>query len=236
MRARKWWLRTSSGTIGASNAWQRFVRKCALHAPSKVSIAQMRARLRIVILQNAEGKDCGITLTLKTVFAHKGKIYCKSHVPRPKKTDVADDVLTRGAKKAQDLKTHSREERFLNPTGYKDKHTAVVDDVATVGAKKAQELKRHSREERSQNPAGYEGRESQTGGQATTASEPSNPVPPSEVEAPTEEEPEAAAPETATPESAAGEEGNGQEETGQEEAEEVVAAPGLLNASDDEES
>jgi len=61
----------------------------------------------------------------------------------------------RESRKAQELKAASREERFLNPTGYKDKHTAVADTVDMRESRKAQELKAASREERFLNPTGY---------------------------------------------------------------------------------
>ena len=38
--------------------------------------------------------------------------------------------MTVGGKKAQELKQHAREERFLNPANYKDKHILVFQDKA----------------------------------------------------------------------------------------------------------
>ena len=100
-------------------------------------------------MQTDSGADCGITLTLKTLTAYKGQIFCKPHAPRPKKTDVVDDVLLNSSKKAQLLKHRCREERSHNPAaGYMHKPTAVIDDIATITAKKAQEIKSDSVEGR----------------------------------------------------------------------------------------
>jgi len=37
---------------------------------------------------------CKIKLTLKNYKGHESKIYCEAHVPKPKATQVADDVMT----------------------------------------------------------------------------------------------------------------------------------------------
>lgn len=43
---------------------------------------------------------CSITLDLKNFFAFEGKVYCKNHVPKPKATTVADDVMTEHVRNA----------------------------------------------------------------------------------------------------------------------------------------
>jgi hypothetical protein len=43
---------------------------------------------------------CSITLDLKNFFAFEGKVYCKNHVPKPKATTIADDVMTEHVRNA----------------------------------------------------------------------------------------------------------------------------------------
>jgi len=44
--------------------------------------------------------ECKMSLDLRTVYAHDGKIYCQKHVPKPKATTIADDVMMQHAKAA----------------------------------------------------------------------------------------------------------------------------------------
>ena len=68
---------------------------------------------------------CGITLNLKSVNAFEGKIYCKTHVPRPKATQVADSVMTEHAKAAQSTKSLSKEAQKSHAT-MEEKDTATT--------------------------------------------------------------------------------------------------------------
>jgi hypothetical protein len=52
-----------------------------------------------LIIGHYEG-GCSITLDLKNFFAFEGKVYCKNHVPKPKATTVADDVMTEHVRNA----------------------------------------------------------------------------------------------------------------------------------------
>jgi len=45
-------------------------------------------------------QECKISLDLRTVLAHDGKIYCAKHVPKPKATIIADDVMMQHARAA----------------------------------------------------------------------------------------------------------------------------------------
>jgi len=44
--------------------------------------------------------ECKMSLDLRTVYAHDGKIYCQKHVPKPKATTIADDVMMQHVKAA----------------------------------------------------------------------------------------------------------------------------------------
>ena len=56
------------------------------------------------------GKACGISLDHRTAMAHEGSIYCKKHVPKPKATAVADDIMVAHAVRAQSVKSHAKED------------------------------------------------------------------------------------------------------------------------------
>nr|BBE07976.1 LIM and SH3 domain protein [Paulinella micropora] len=79
------------------------------------------------------GQKCNITLELKTVFAHQGKIYCQRHVPKPKATVVTDDVMMEHARHAP----HKGSEG-LGHVGLIHKDARVQDklrvDAATSGS------------------------------------------------------------------------------------------------------
>jgi len=56
-------------------------------------------------------RECQCSLNVKSAVAHVGDVYCKVHIPKPKATTVADDVMSQHAKQAQATKTHAREDK-----------------------------------------------------------------------------------------------------------------------------
>lgn len=56
----------------------------------------------------AEG--CGTALDQRTAKSHAGKIYCKTHCPKPKATQVADDSDLVHAKSMADKLTHAKDQ------------------------------------------------------------------------------------------------------------------------------
>jgi len=124
-------------------------------------------------------RECQCSLNVKTAIAEKGDVYCKVHIPKPKATTVADDVMSQHAKQAQATKSNAKENAGASGAIHQNmrKHDGAVVDAAH-GVAKAQT---------SAPAASYGGDESAGGGQEYAAEHEPQP----EYAAEPEQQPEA---------------------------------------------
>jgi len=84
-------------------------------------------------------RECACSLNVKSAVALQGDVYCKVHIPKPKATTVADDVMSQHAKAAQATKTHSREATGASGAIHSDMRKGDGAEVhAAHGVAKAQ--------------------------------------------------------------------------------------------------
>jgi len=73
--------------------------KCAKTVYSEEEVAAVGKKWHKACFR-CHGDGCSISLDLKNFKGHEGKVYCAAHVPKPKATVVADDVMTEHARNA----------------------------------------------------------------------------------------------------------------------------------------
>jgi len=83
------------------------------------------------------GEGCSISLDLRNFKAHGGLVYCAAHVPKPKATSVADDVMTEHARKAPQKATEGSGAVHKGAPGAEKKMPPGSAGASGAGAGKA---------------------------------------------------------------------------------------------------
>merc|ERR1719277_2532741 len=90
------------------------------------------------------GKFCHTSLDIRSAMVHKGKLYCKKCVPKPKHTTVSDDIMLMHQKQVQ--KGVEESKNSLQKGMYKGKFTTISDDVQMQHSLQAHKNITHSKQ------------------------------------------------------------------------------------------